>query len=336
MHFLCTDCAECLFGQPSRDNLPEVSRIIRQTFAGRIRESEALRVVLADLREVAGMDIRFCEASPEGMGPPCGGNSALCGRINRTEAGRTLCRSASLQFLERARESTVEGCCVAGTHFCAVPLRSSAGLLGYLVAAGFYAVRPEPREVNRVRHLLERGGVRLGREEVARGCARGVVVGVVRRQALRRTLEMAAGHLVQELSLELFQKGGDLPPSIKRACQLVRERFREDPAQEEVARAVGLSAGHFSRLFHRRTGLRFKEYVNEVRLQQTRQDLRESDEPITQLAFGAGFRSLSQFNRQFKRHHGMSPREYRREQRQRVAAAQAGTESGEPGRRAPR
>ena len=87
------------------------------------------------------------------------------------------------------------------------------------------------RETNRVRHLLERGGVRLEREEIARLCGRTSVVPPSRVEALRRMLEMAAGYLVKELSLELFQAGEDLPPSIKRACQLIREQFRDDPSQ---------------------------------------------------------------------------------------------------------
>lgn len=214
---------------------------------------------------------------------------------------------------------------MAGTHFCAVPIRSAAGLLGYLVAAGFYPTKPELRAVNRVRHLLERGGVSLAADEVGRLCGRGLVLQKERREALRRMLEMAAGHLVKELSLELFQRGGDLPPAIHRACQLIRERFRDDPSQEEIARAVGLSAGHFSRVFHRRTGLRFKEYVNEVRLRQTQKDLQETDEPVTRIAFDAGFRSISQFNRQFKGHTGLSPREFRK--RHRPGEGQAATET---------
>ncbi len=204
---------------------------------------------------------------------------------------------------------------MAGTVLCAVPIRASVGLLGYLVVAGFYEARPSSRETNRVRHLLERGGVRLGREEIARLCGRTGVIPPLRVESLRRMLEMAAGYLVKELSLELFQAGEDLPVSIKRACQLIREKFRDDPSQEEIARAVGLSTSHFSRLFHRRTGLRYKEYVNEMRLQQTRQDLRESEESITSIAFAAGYRSISQFNRQFKGHYGLSPREYRKRHR---------------------
>ncbi len=290
--------------------------MIRQAFAERVRSSAVLQSVLNDLREVSGVRVQFLDVSkPADFQAPCRAHSALCQRLDGSEVGRVLCVSSCLRLLDQAREGTAMGHCVAGTVVCAVPIRASVGLLGYLVTGGFYEARPLMRETNRVRHLLERGGVRLEREEIARLCGRTSVVPPSRVEALRRMLEMAAGYLVKELSLELFQAGEDLPPTIKRACQLIREQFRDDPSQEEIARAVGLSTSHFSRLFHRRTGLRYKEYVNEMRLQQTRQDLRESEESITGIAFAAGYRSISQFNRQFKGHYGLSPREYRKRHR---------------------
>jgi AraC-like DNA-binding protein len=73
-----------------------------------------------------------------------------------------------------------------------------------------------------------------------------------------------------------------------------------------------MSASHFSRIFHARTGLRYKEYLNEVRLKYVRQQLREHDTPVTEIAFDAGYHTLSQFNRQFKAHYGTTPREYRK------------------------
>ena len=291
-------------------------RIIRQTFAERVRESSALQRVLEDLRKVSGVRIQFVEVSqPVDIVPPCHAHSALCRRAGEMGSGRVLCVSSFLRLLDQARDGAAKGHCVAGTVICAVPIRASVGLLGYLLAAGFYETRPAMREINRVRHLLERCGVRLEREVISGLCARTPVISAVRVDALRRMLEMSAGYLVKELSLELFQEGDDLPASIKRACQLIRQQFHDDPSQEQIARAVGLSTSHFSRMFHRRTGLRFKEYVNEMRLQQARRELREGDGPITRIAFDAGYRSISQFNRQFKSHYGQSPRDYRKSHR---------------------
>lgn len=290
-----------------------VPRVVRQAFAERVRESSSLQALLGDLTEVSGIRVHFVEVSnPRSFEPPCHAHSALCRRAGETASGRALCLSSLLRLLDQARDGAAKGFCVAGTAVYAVPVRASVGLLGYLVAAGFYEAKPGMREINRVRHLLERAGIRLERDEIARLSGRALVIPSVRGEALRRILEMSAGYLVKELSLELFQGGEDLPTPIKRACQLVRERFRDDPPLDEIAREVGLSTSHFSRVFHRRTGLRFKEYVNEMRLQQTRRDLREGEEPITRIAFDAGFRSISQFNRQFKSHYGQSPRDYRK------------------------
>jgi AraC-like DNA-binding protein len=288
-------------------------RFIREAFAERIQRSTTLRSVVQDIGELAGIKIHFFEAGRHGEAlAPCQAHSPLCRRLNQDDAGQDLCRSACLRFFEDAREHTLNTHCVAGTNFFTVPIRSSVGLLGYLVAAGFYEKRPVARERNRYRHLLERAGIHLSADEIEKLCAGTKLLTPERATSLRHVLEMAAGYLVKELSLELFQKGGDLPKPILRACQLIRERFRDDPAQEDIAQAVGLSTSHFSRQFHRRTGLRYKEYINEVRLQEARRALRETDQPITRIAFDAGFRSISQFNRQFKAHNGLSPRNYRK------------------------
>lgn len=291
-------------------------KIIREAFAERIQRSTVLQAVLTDIGELSGVKVRFFASSRSGeIIPPCQAHSPLCRRLNQSDRGRDLCRGACLRFLGEARENTLETRCVAGTVFCTVPIRSSVGLLGFLVAAGFYATRPVARERNRYRHLFERAGVHLAPAEIEKLCAATKICAPRRTASLRRILEIAAGYLVKELSLELFQKGGDLPKPILRACQLIRERFKDDPAQEDIARAVGLSTSHFSRQFHRRTGLRYKEYVNEIRLQETRRALRETEDPVTRIAFDAGFRSISQFNRQFKSHHGTSPRDYRKRYR---------------------
>jgi AraC-like DNA-binding protein len=293
-----------------------VPRIIREAFAERVRRSAVLQAVLDDIGEVSGLKIQFYEAARQGdITPPCQAHSPLCRQLNKSPAGRDLCRNTCLLLLEEARAATRETRCAAGTTFCAVPLRSSAGLLGFLVAAGFYPTRPNAHARNRYRHLFERAGIRLTATRIERLCAGTKLLAPQRLNSLRHILEIAAGYLVKELALELFQKGGDLPKPILRACQLIRERFRDDPAQEDIARAVGLSTSHFSRLFHRRTGLRYKEYLNEVRLQESRRALRETDHPVTQVAFDAGFRSISQFNRQFKTHYDASPRDYRKRYR---------------------
>lgn len=217
----------------------DMPRMIRAAFVDRVRRSAVLNTVLRDLREVSGLRIHFYGATgTDEFAPPCYEHSPLCRRLNQRMDSAQLCESARRRLLEAASAGPAGSTCVAGTSVCAVPLPSSAGLLGYLVAGGFYAAAPTLPDQNRIRHLLERTGFRLSPGEIAGLCERSPLVSPHRQASLRRLLEMSAGYLVKELSLELFQKGGDLPEAIRRACRLIQETFREDPGQEFIARAV--------------------------------------------------------------------------------------------------
>lgn len=88
--------------------------------------------------------------------------------------------------------------------------------------------------------------------------------------------------------------------------------FRETIFQSDLARQLGLSAAAFSRFFRRTTGRGFTETLNDIRLGEACQLLRESDRTIAEACYACGFENLANFNRQFRRRHAMSPREWRR------------------------
>jgi AraC-like DNA-binding protein len=88
----------------------------------------------------------------------------------------------------------------------------------------------------------------------------------------------------------------------------------------EAAQLVHLSEGAFSRFFKTHTGKTFPCFVNELRIGRACRLLTETDETITEIAYGCGFANLSNFNRQFLRLRGMSPRSFRQEIKQRLPA----------------
>jgi transcriptional regulator GlxA family with amidase domain len=59
--------------------------------------------------------------------------------------------------------------------------------------------------------------------------------------------------------------------------------------------------------------MRCREYVGRLRAEHARILLLTTDRPITEIAFAAGFQSISQFNRIFRAMHGSSPQDLRRE-----------------------
>lgn len=103
-----------------------------------------------------------------------------------------------------------------------------------------------------------------------------------------------------------------LPPLIREACETIRSRFTESLTLESVANSCGVSSEHLSRTFHHCTGLRFREYVAETRVQAVCAELESTRDSISDIAIRNGFSTLSRFNRTFRVHTGRTPREWRK------------------------
>lgn len=97
---------------------------------------------------------------------------------------------------------------------------------------------------------------------------------------------------------------------IDEAIQIVQS----DPGAQmhEVAQQVGFEPSAFSRAFRRLTGMNFSDYSRSVRVWRARTLLSETEIPITDICFEAGFNNLSNFNRYFRMETGLTPRAYRK------------------------
>lgn len=91
----------------------------------------------------------------------------------------------------------------------------------------------------------------------------------------------------------------------------IRENFKKHITLDEVSKIAGMSTFSFSRYFKRNSGAGFVEYLNQVRTNKACYLLRETAYQIQDIAESCGFSSISNFNKQFRKTVGLSPREYR-------------------------
>jgi len=99
---------------------------------------------------------------------------------------------------------------------------------------------------------------------------------------------------------------------VDRIYRYLSEHFREPCPVGEVAKAIAMNERTFSRFFRRETGRNFIEALLDLRLSYACRLLKESDKTITEAAYECGFTNLANFNRQFRRHYRMTPKEYRK------------------------
>ena len=105
------------------------------------------------------------------------------------------------------------------------------------------------------------------------------------------------------------------PVEIRRARHFIHQDSSEPISLTQVAKAVNLNASHLSEKFKEVTGENFVRYVARTRFEKACALLRDANLRVSEIAFAAGFQSLSQFNRVFKRLSGKCPTDYRRDLR---------------------
>ena len=98
---------------------------------------------------------------------------------------------------------------------------------------------------------------------------------------------------------------------IRSACDYIARNCGRDLTQQEVADYAGFSYYYFSRVFKEYTSTSFSEYLARQRINRAVQQLSSGTDSITEIAYRAGFQSISTFNRLFRTYMGCSPREYR-------------------------
>lgn len=109
--------------------------------------------------------------------------------------------------------------------------------------------------------------------------------------------------------------GGERERRIDRVLSWIDMHFDQELTVEAAARLVHVSESAFSRFFRREVGKSFTEYVNDVRCSEACILLACGDRTIEAVARACGFDTLSNFNRQFRRRHGMNPGAFRRARR---------------------
>ena len=131
-------------------------------------------------------------------------------------------------------------------------------------------------------------------------------------------------HLAQALLLEVAAVGSDAAIPTTRAenpsvparltrlgAQYVHDNLDRPLTPEEIARHLGVSRRHLTRLFSAHTGLPPMLYIERARLDRARSLLRAGRKSVKEVAALVGYHDVHHFTRSFTRVVGTSPAQYR-------------------------
>ena len=100
--------------------------------------------------------------------------------------------------------------------------------------------------------------------------------------------------------------------TVGRALKLIEKGVLDTASVDDLAGRLGIGARHLARLFQRHVGASPIQTAKTFRLQRAKRLLDETDLPVTEVAYRAGFKSLRRFNAAFADLYKRPPSDYRR------------------------
>lgn len=117
--------------------------------------------------------------------------------------------------------------------------------------------------------------------------------------------------LDQFTNLVFSHSSGNNLSVVKKSIAFINERYNQNITLDMVAKHVGLNPAYFSSLFKKEMGINFSNYLMNLKIDNAKLLLKNSNLPLIDVAVELGFDNQSYFSNVFKRITGMTPKQYR-------------------------
>ena len=242
-----------------------------------------------------------------------GHGSPFCSLMAKFTGSCMACQKAHLELLQQIVENPAPRvtCCFAGLSEFAVPVIVGGQQVAILFGGQVFQRKPTHAQFERLRQQLRLWGIQGELRRIETAFFQTRVISRDQFQASMRLLTILARVLAEDANRDLLTAQIREQPCITEARSFILAHAAEPLRLSDVAQHLHLSAQYFSKFFKKTAGVGFSEFLTRVRLENAKTLLGNPGLLIHEVAHKAGFGSLSQFNRAFRRYMACSPKEYR-------------------------
>ena len=110
--------------------------------------------------------------------------------------------------------------------------------------------------------------------------------------------------------------GPAMSAPVLEAVRYIRHHFTEDVSLADVARHIGMSQSWLTKRFNQECGASIPQYLMQVRMERAKKMLQETNLLVFEIANAVGFENPRYFVSVFKKAMGLTPTEYREQEKQ--------------------
>ena len=293
-------------------SLETVSAQQSRVLVAQLRRSQVFRDYETAFRETTGLPITLRPI--EAFDLPHHGDpkeAPFCALMSRSNHSCASCLQLQRRVEEEARLEPKTLKCFAGLCDSAVPVRVGDNLVAFLQTGQILQHTPKKTEFARTTRQLVQWGNDVDLKRLEEAYFQTRVVTRKQYDSILRLLTIFAQHLSALSNQLMVQATAAESPAIAKARLYIAERHAEELSLTAIAQLVNMSAFYFCKTFKKATGMTFTDYLARVRVEKVKNILLNPHKRVSEAAYEAGFQSLSQFNRVFRRIAGESPTVYR-------------------------
>jgi AraC-like DNA-binding protein len=121
---------------------------------------------------------------------------------------------------------------------------------------------------------------------------------------------------IRSMKTEFDRKKNDfIDYYIGEAITFVEQNFQNDITVEDIAAFCGLNRSYFGKIFRDRTGSTPQEFLISYRMSRATELLKLTELSVADIGNAVGYANQLHFSRAFKKIYGVSPRQWRNENR---------------------
>ena len=129
---------------------------------------------------------------------------------------------------------------------------------------------------------------------------------------MRVDILTAASEIIEELGGRDAATDSKYSEVITKAREFIKNNYADkDISLHTVAKEVSISPNHFSTIFSQETGETFIGHITRVRLEEAKILLKTTQMRVSDIGYEVGYNDTQYFGYVFKKHTGMTPKEFR-------------------------
>ncbi len=139
-----------------------------------------------------------------------------------------------------------------------------------------------------------------------------VLIDIERSLTLKQAYDCLVSYTLNMVKAVMAAKNYAESRPVRQARRIIMVRYENDLTLEEISRELGFSASYFSALFKKETGQKFIDYLIQVRIDASKDLLRNTNLTVAEICRQIGYKDQKHFTSQFKKNTGLKPSEFRK------------------------